>query len=359
MHSYLTAGMTFGRLTRLLARNKVSWDPVTVIRLLFLFQSSVWSSIFAAVEHSRYGNRFASSQTPEDPVFIIGHWRTGTTLLFQLMSLDEQFTSPTMFQAAEPDSMLTSHAYYAPVMKFLMKGTRPMDNVKIGMDEPQEDEYAFFRLTGQSPLEQLVFPDNTTYFLQKWTEGAESSESEELLKIQIKPFFAKVLFQKKGILLAKNPFHSFRIRLLLDIFPKARFIRIHRHPFSVVPSTMNLWNIMQRDNTLNRMVHKHTVGEICRGMNCMSESIAAATTGLPPGSYAQLRFEELEKDPVTSLRELYAALGLSFPEDMPVKINEFMAQNHDFKKNRFEISADDKILIKSELNDYMKKYAYL
>ena len=109
--------MTFGRLSRLLARNKISWTPATAGRLLFLLQGSFWSSIFAAAEDLRFGRRLETMHFGENPVFIIGHWRTGTTLLFKLMSLDEQFTAPTMFQAAEPDSMLTSREYYKPVMK--------------------------------------------------------------------------------------------------------------------------------------------------------------------------------------------------------------------------------------------------
>ena len=350
--------MTFGRLIRVLSRNNISWNLKTSGRILFLLQSSVWSSIFATVEKFRYGKLIKVMPCPDDPVFIIGHWRTGTSLLFKLMSLDEQFTAPTLFQVAEPDSMLTSHAYYKPVMKTLVGETRPMDNVRIGMDEPQEDEYAVFRLTACSPLEQLVFPCREEYFLEKFAECKTLSKTEEQIKTQLKFFFTKINYHRNGTILSKNPFHSFRIRMLMETFPKARFIQIHRHPFSVVPSTINMWDILQRENALNNELHKHGIAETCKVMNLISENISAGTAALPEGSFAETRFEDLEHDPVNTLRKLYAVLKLDFPEGIEIRIKEFMAINRNFAKNKFLLSDSDKEVIESELNDYMRKYSY-
>ncbi|MCX6285715.1 MAG: sulfotransferase [Bacteroidetes bacterium] len=293
-----------------------------------------------------------------DPVFIIGHWRTGTTLLFKLMSLDEQFKAPTLFQVAEPDSMLISHAYYKPIMKALVRETRPMDNVKIGMDEPQEDEYAVFRLTGYSPLEQLLFPSSERYFIEEWVKKVNSFKANEVLKEQLKSFFTKVGYNQKGIILSKNPFHSLRIRLLLEVFPKARFIQIYRHPFSVVPSTINMWEILQKENNLNNELHKYNIAEICRVINLIMEKISAETHTLPAGVYAETRFEDLENDPVMTVKQIYSALGLIFSERQESKIREYMAINCNFKKNSFSLSENDKTAIKTELKAYMMKYSY-
>ena len=35
--------------------------------------------------------------------------------------------------------------------------TRPMDNVKFGMLEPAEDEFALAAITGSSPYERIMF----------------------------------------------------------------------------------------------------------------------------------------------------------------------------------------------------------
>jgi len=350
--------MTSGRLFSILARNKISRDPKTLLRILFLLQSSLWSSLFAAIEKIRFGKRIKDTPPPLDPVFIIGHWRTGTTLLYKLMSLDEQFTAPTLFQVAEPDSLLTSHAYYKPIMLALVKETRPMDNVKVGMDEPQEDEYAIYRLTGTSPLEQLIFPKNGQYFVEDWAKNIPSPGTNEHVKEELASFYRKITYAKKGIVLSKNPFHSFRLGMLLEAFPKARFIQIHRHPFDVVPSTMNMWNILQKENALGREFHKFNCHEICRGIKLIEEKINTEAVGLPSCSYAETRFEDLENDPVMTVKQIYAQLGLVFTERQEKLIKEFTSMNRNFRKNIFSLPENEKATIKSELKEYMKKHSY-
>lgn len=350
--------MRFGQLRRVIDLNKLSWSTATAGRLIFLLQSSLWSSMFAAAENIRYGKKIKPLPCPANPVFIIGHWRTGTSLLFKLMSLDEQFTAPTLFQVAEPDSLLTSRIYYKPIMKAVIKGNRPMDNMKMGMDEPQEDEYAIFRLTGNSPLRRLVFPSKDSYFLQDWIDQMQALDGDEMIKSQIRAFFTKVNCHRKGIILSKNPFHSFRIRLLREIFPGARFIQIHRHPFSVVPSTINMWDILQKDNALNNEFHKHKTEEICRVIKSLNERIKSDTSALPERAYAEFRFEDMESDPVKIIRELYARLGLHFSEQFKSSITEYMERNRNYQKNSFLLSDNDKTVIRSELNEYMLTYNY-
>jgi len=350
--------MTFGRLIRILKRNHISWNPKPMARMAFLLQSSVWSSLFAAIEDFRYGKRLKELSFPSDPVFIIGHWRTGTTYLFKLMSLDTQFTAPTLFQVAEPDSMLVSHSYYKPIMKALVKQTRPMDNVRIGMDEPQEDEYAVYRLLTDSPLEKLVFPSPDRYFLSEWAENNLSLKDEESFREGLSAFFRKLRFSREGTILSKNPFHSLRIKILAEAFPGARFIQIHRNPLCVVPSTMNMWDILMKENALNGRLHKHEAREVCNVMNIMDEKISSAVAVLPEGRYTETRFEELEADPVGTLRQIYHAIGLKFPESLEAKVKDHIASNVNFRKNSFILTEKDRETILSCMGEYMRRHSY-
>ena len=54
------------------------------------------------IERKLFGKKIDSFSCPDGPIFIIGHWRTGTTLLHQLMNLDPNLAAPTLFQVAEP-----------------------------------------------------------------------------------------------------------------------------------------------------------------------------------------------------------------------------------------------------------------
>ena len=48
----------------------------------------------------------------------------------------------------------------------------------------------------------------------------------------------------------KSPPHTCRIRTLLEIFPKAKFVHIVRDPYVLFPSTVNLWRRLYRDEGL-------------------------------------------------------------------------------------------------------------
>ena len=164
-NSYLTAGITLKHLFRLLRRNTISFHPKYLFRLFFLFQSACWSSLFALIDKSRFAKSLDAIDKIPAPVFIIGHWRTGTTLLHKLMSLDPNLIAPTLFDVAIPEGFLSSYKFYKPIMQLMVSKHRPMDMVKMGIDEPQEDEYAIFRMTDFSPLERLIFPQSPGYFL--------------------------------------------------------------------------------------------------------------------------------------------------------------------------------------------------
>lgn len=350
--------MKADRLFSLLSRNHTDLSPQTLGRLLFLIQSSVWSSLFAAIERLRFGKSLEHLPVPENPIFIIGHWRTGTTLLFKLMSLDKRFISPTLFQVAEPDSILVSQAYYRTVMNLMVGKTRPMDNVKTGPDEPQEDEYAVFRLTVNSALERLIFPEPGKYFLNSWISGNQTGVEKEDFRREISHFFSRVMKGKQGILLSKNPFHSFRITMLREIFPGARFIRMHRHPFDVVPSTRNMWDILQKQNTLNGKHHHTTTEEVCGIMKILDDTVNLQCSDLSPERYVELKFEDLERDPLRSLQNVYDRMNLEFSSSLMNSVRGYFDENKDFRKNSFSMPSGERESVSRMLKDYMEKHSY-
>lgn len=357
--SYLTAGITLGQLVRLLSRNNLSYTPKTLARLFFLFQSSVWSSLFATTEKIRFGKEIAAAIPPTNPIFIIGHWRTGSTLLHKLLSLDPSMLAPTLFQVALPDSFLVSYKYYKPIFKTLVTEHRPMDMVRIGMDEPQEDEYAIYRLACYSPLENLVFPTSSSYFLKNdlpFLPGEEllGDWSENLLR-----YFTKLQMGNSRTIVSKNPFNSFRIKLLIELFPDAKFIHILRHPYNVVPSTIHMWNIVQEQNALTKFRCRLQTEPVAGFLEFLLRTIENDRVLIKPGNFFEIRFEDLEQDPVSALRILYTGMGHPFPEALQHEIKCYVDSNANYKKNEFILSPADKEIISEKLSLFMDRYHYL
>ena len=357
-NSYLLAGIRTGKLLKLLSRNKVSFSPAHILRIAFLLQSSTWSSVFAGIENLRYSKAIRSQQPPVDPVFIIGHWRTGSTLLHQLFHLDPQIITPTLFQVAIPDSFLSTYHYYKPVFRTLVSEHRPMDMVKIGMNEPQEDEYAILRLTCRSPLERLIFPVSANYFLEPGMEyGPAPADAGKWKEIMLN-YFKKLRFGNDRTIVSKNPFNSFRIRILCEMFPGARFIHIVRNPLDVVPSTVHMWEIVQKQNCLTGFASRPRIGEVTAVLADLLATIERDQHYIKPGNFATVKFEDLEADPETVMDSLYNQFNLRVPTDFNARINDFVTANEGFRKNIFELPEQDKVYIRSKLEVFMEKYHY-
>src|SRR6185312_2827714 len=86
-------GITFDDWLRLLRRERFRVDPICWPRALWITALSVWNSTAARRVERRYGPAIATTRV-EAPVFILGHYRSGTTHLHELLSVDPRFASP-------------------------------------------------------------------------------------------------------------------------------------------------------------------------------------------------------------------------------------------------------------------------
>ncbi|MEZ5198903.1 MAG: sulfotransferase [Bacteroidales bacterium] len=357
-HSYLLAGTTFSKFTKMLLRNGFSLYPAYFLRLLFLLQNGIWASLFKWKEKRKNRAILNDFPVPANPLFIVGHWRTGSTFLHQLLSLDNQLSAPTVFQVSIPDSFLVSRKYYEPVMSRMMGTYRPMDKVKIGFDEPQEDEYALIKLAGGSPLEKLIFPDRDDYFLNNYSDFIPKNDHLIEWKREFNHFLKKLSFQSGKRLVLKNPFHSMRIPLLAEMFPDAVFIHIHRHPYAVVPSTQNMWNIVGKQNRLKRKWKEPEIEDVANLLDKMYEKVQADLKELPESRWFEIRFEEFEKDPVSNLQKMYECLNLTFSDEYTAALNEKLLQLKGHKKNKYVLSDEHKKLIREKLKKHFAYYNY-
>ncbi len=355
-HSYLLAGISSGKLFRLLARNGFSLYPKYLFRILFLTQGSLFASIFNRLENMKLAKKLKNYSMPDDPIFIIGHWRTGTTLLHQLMALDEKLVTPSVFQVAAPGSFLISEKYYKPIMSKVMKPTRPMDNVKLDVSLPQEDEYALIKLTLDSPLEKLIFPKNKKYFL---LDAADFYPMKiDQWKNAFGNFCHRLSFTTRKRLLLKNPFHSMRIPLMLEMYPNAKFIHIHRHPFEVVPSTIHMWNIVGKENVLKGKFAKPKLEDVVTVLDRMLIYIREKLEFIPQNARVEIGFSELEKDPVLTMKIIYNKLELNFSQEHEVRIKEWLLKEKSYKKNKYELAETEKETIINRLEKHFIYYNY-
>lgn len=138
-------GMTASSWFRILARNQFAVSPARIPFAIEASIDSIFSSILSVSQDLIFARRIDGSVLGKPPIFIIGHWRTGTTYLHELINLDDRFTTPTALECFAVAHFLVSGPLLRLFSSFL-PSKRPMDDVLVSWDSPQEDEFALLNL---------------------------------------------------------------------------------------------------------------------------------------------------------------------------------------------------------------------
>lgn len=136
-----------------------------------------YNSLMNGIEHLIYGGRIARTPVTEPPIFILGHWRSGTTMLHNLMTLNPRFTFLNLYECLFPGHFLLTQKINAPLTEWLLPRKRPMDNVEVAWSAPQEDEVALAVWTTLSPYLMPAFQGRMNVY-ERFLDPAEMTEPE-------------------------------------------------------------------------------------------------------------------------------------------------------------------------------------
>ncbi|MEM1021976.1 MAG: sulfotransferase, partial [Pseudomonadota bacterium] len=113
---------------------------------------------------------YAKLKAPKDiapPIFILGHWRSGTTHLYNILAKSEQFGFVTPFATALPWDILSIGTLMRPLLERSLPKHRYIDNVAVDAAAPQEDEIALANMTADSYYHALYFPQAFQAFFDR------------------------------------------------------------------------------------------------------------------------------------------------------------------------------------------------
>jgi hypothetical protein len=125
------------------------------------------------------------------------------------------------------------------------------------------------------------------------------------------------------------------------MFPEAKFVHIHRHPCEVFLSSMRMMGVMRSMWALQRDNGVDWEQRVIRQYREMYDAFFEERALIPQGQFHEVRFADLETDPVGTVRRIYA--GLSLPEFAEVEpaLREYVASLAGYRKNEFAPLAAD------------------
>jgi hypothetical protein len=351
-------GIDFFAWVRLLARNRFAVDPSCLYIAIVVTFVSIFHSILRLLQEAWLGGHVRRTVIRQPPIFIVGHWRTGTTLLHELLVLDRRHAYSTTYECLAPNHFLLSEKLLTRLFSWMTPSHRPMDNMAAGWDRPQEDEFALCMLGLPSPYLKIAFPNRPEPYPESDDLEGMPPRRRAAWKRSFYHFLQCLTFSDPRRLVLKSPTHTCRIRTLLQLFPDALFVHVVRDPHVLFPSTVILWKTLWKVHGLQVPNYADLEEYVFRKFTLLYERLEQARRLIDPSRFHELRYEELVRDPIGEMRKLYDHLGLGGFDLVQPKLERYFAEKADYKTNRYEQTPELRARIEARWGEVIRRYGY-
>ena len=357
------SGCRMGNWLRLLKQNDFRIRKESIPQALYITALSALLSPVACVESAIYDKRIRAHQLNQDPVFILGHWRSGTTYLQNIMTRDEQFAwADPVSTNLMPVSMLLGKPL-APLVGKNIRGARPMDNLSYRLDLPMEETFALLTMSDMSIIHMIAFPENYKNYIP-CAFVADLPLSERLRWAKEYHYVLQKLSYRKGgkQLLLKSPDNTAHLKELTELYPDARYVNIHRDPYTTIQSSIHMFRKQMDalqlspgfEGDLQTMLEDTFVeifGRMYRDMLAIKDTI-------PANRFIDIPYAEFCKAPMEHLEKIYTQLELDGFEKARPAFEAYAAQQKNYVRNKFDCPAHLRKKIDDNLGFYFDYYGY-
>ena len=298
-----------------------------------------FGSPFRFYESRRLDKKINQIEISKPPVFILGHWRTGTTHLHNLLCQNPRFGWVTMLQAAFPRSFMSTNVF-KNLMKKIIPKTRPMDNMKMGVFEAQEEEMALGNLFPYSFYNAFYFPLKMKEHYFKFIRFRSISNKilTQWKKVYYNLLQKTTLYMNGKRLILKNPANTARIQYLLELFPDAKFIHIYRNPYVVYASTRNFYKKAIEGFMLQKISDSQIEENVFWLYKQMMKCYFDERKLIPSENLVEVKFENLEQNPIQHLESIFTRLKLKNFERIRSKFRSYIEGIKNYKKNKYKLN---------------------
>lgn len=313
-------------------------------------------------------------QAVTKPVFIIAPPRSGTTLVQNLLALDEQrFVHLKLYQTILPS--VCYHRLGAALAWIDRRLGGPVRSLvgwcerewfggwdelhRLRLNQPEEDD-ALFLYAFESEAVFMLFPFVDELWQAGFPDALPPRERRKLMR-----YYRSCLQRHLNAngpdqtLLSKCTQSSGALQSLLEEFPDATFITIVRHPYRSVASHVSLfvpvWQAHSPDISRN--------GPLARAYAKLAvewyKHLFAFRHCVDPRRYYCIDYRDLVRDPGATIEQLYAHFGWPTSDDFLRRLEEATRQQsrfkskHEYTLEEFGVSEE---WIRRELGELMDAY---
>ncbi len=291
------------------------------------------TSVLKLLEDAIHNRAIKQHEMPA-PVIVLGSWRSGTTFLHTLLSTDDRFGCPNIFQTMYPHSFLLGESWWKPILQLATPTKRFMDNMNQNLSEPHEDEMALGIMTGRSNMLSWVFPHRSDVYDRYLSFEHATDADREAWKRALHHYVKKIAYKTNRQIVLKSPNHTARIRMILEAFPDAKFLHIRRHPYDVYKSMCHMAAEVIPMWGLGNYPEERIPEMVINWYRILYDAFFDQVQTIPAGQFHEVSYEELVADPVANIERAYASLGLPDFEYARPRLVSHLDTQAGYRKNK-------------------------
>ncbi len=319
----------------LLNENKV--DPIYKhkIRQVNLFKTII--KPFRVLQRLLFDTRInkIDLQTKQ-PIFIIGHWRSGTTHLHYIFHKDKQFGTLSNYQTFSFTTALLSQRFVKFILSPLMPKERTQDHIKMTVDKPGEEEQPLSVISTRTGIHTWLFNKNKSYF-EKYNlfKGINTEEKKGWQEDYTYVLKNIAYANNNKQLLLKNPHNTSRVKELLELFPKSQFLFIHRNPLDVYISMIHLYGKVIETQFLQYITIRERKELILYYYKETMQKYLKERALIPKENLFEVGFDEFTGNEMAWVEKIYSHLKIDSFETAKPRIQNYLDSVKTYKKNKF------------------------
>jgi len=245
-------------------------------------------------------------QPLQAPLLIVGPWRSGTTVMHELLTAATGLPTPLTWQCMNPCAfqLLGSGPKQAPI-------ARPMDGLEIGAHTPQEDEFGLLGLGVDSAYRAFLMPSRLPELAHTLDQQHWLNEDTWLPRWEA--FLQGVLLSQGRAgerLILKSPNHTFRLQAILRRFPDAQLVWMSRDPANTFRSNEKMWSAMFAEHALGSAQPAELQAFLVRALQASADTLDWVRQHIAPRAWVACDQDSLLDDPAAVIRQVFDRLDL-------------------------------------------------
>ncbi len=317
-------------------------------------------SVLAPIQDRRYQKMLADKPLQHDPLFILGHWRSGTTFVHNIFAQDAHFGHTTTFQTVFPHLMLFGQPFFKFMMNVFMPNKRPTDGMELTPDTPQEEEFALSNTMPYSYYDFWYYPKRMLDYCDRYLTFENITEREKQTYLDAFMRCIKISLWNTGgtQYLSKNPPHTGHVRALAEMFPNAKFIYLMRNPYTVFESTRSFFTQTMAPLRLQAISDDDVEQNAIEVYQRLYRAYQQQKRYIPEGNLYEVRFEEFEHDAYGVTKDIYQKLNLPGWDTSETAIKAYIESKRGYKKNTYEYTPRTIDLVNRHWSQAIDEWGY-